>query len=1179
VRELKRLVGRPLSSVISFLVVAAAGLLSTSLIVNGQGITTGTITGTVVDPSGAAVPNSQITATSNGQGTQRQAVSGSAGEFSLYSVPIGQYTLTISAPGFAPATVNSIQVNAGATSGLKAIKLSVASGTAQVEVNGAAAALLQTTDSQVTTTFDAQALQNIPLNNGFDTVAELIPGVVSTHAANFSNANGDNFSVNGQRGRSNNFEIDGQSNNDNSISGPQVFFGNQDAIQEIQVITNDFSAQYGRNAGSVVNYLTKSGSNAFHGSGFELYNGSFLQSLEQQFKSPLAGFCPPGVSPSTGCLVPSVPRVVENRYGGTIGGPVIKDKLFFFGSTYWDPIRNGASPSNSGTLITPTPAGLTALQAGFPNNPAVGILTNFGPYSVKPGNPGPVPGTTTNETFTNASGQLITVPFSAIQRTIPSIDNDQEDLGRLDWQPTAKDRLMLRYFYQNTLSEAADGDIPTGQWVNVPATTHSVGADWTHVFNEHWLDQIRYSFQQSKTFFQGGGHPNCVANDLGTCPAYLDFFDGTDAAFGENPDFPQGRTVKVTQVQDNATWTRGSHTFLFGGEFDYQNSPNTFLVYYNPLLGYNTFSDFLTDSSSGIAEIADGNPTVPFTEGDVAAYFQDDWKVTPSFTAHLGLRWEYYGQAVNKLHMETVARETNPATAFWDQSLPLSVRTVPAVQEVYHNFQPRLGFAWNPDFDRKLVVSAGYSINTDPEFTNPFLNAAQASPVANAGVVGCPCQPASGLFTSAATRAVLLPSLPTGGNPRFRDSSYVTTNYHSPYTQTYILGVQYQVAASAVVSVRYVGAHTVGNFQAIDANPYLLPVAQAFPNVVNPSSLCQDTTQPGVGRPDCTYSNRALVNNGAWSIYNGLQTNLTTRSYHGLTTTVSYTWSRTLDNASEIYPTGTAGNVQAYSQNPLDPNLGERGVNGNSFPNVIGLSFDYQFPTLAKGSGFLSSIVNGYQLNGLYRYNSGQPYQPFQSLNISNQFGPDSSFCDTTFQGSTVGSDDDVCRLILSNKSAPLNTIAYLNPYGGPNQNTPVYVDYNSDFVDANGVYHAGTPVSPTSSHWIINNQAEALALGNPYAGSGRNILRAQPFDNLDASIYKTTKLSERVTLQLQFNAYNAFNHALRSAVGDNVGDGSVTSSVAAYNTQAPGQPQAFLSNQYGLSNQRFIVLGGKIIF
>jgi hypothetical protein len=169
--------------------------------------------------------------------------------------------------------------------------------------------------------------------------------------------------------------------------------------------------------------------------------------------------------------------------------------------------------------------------------------------------------------------------------------------------------------------------------------------------------------------------------------------------------------------------------------------------------------------------------------------------------------------------------------------------------------------------------------------------------------------------------------------------------------------------------------------------------------------------------------------------------------------------------------------------------------------------------------------------------------------------------------------------LILSNKKAPINTIAYLNPYGGSNNNTPVYVDYNTDFFDSTGAYNPGTPVDPKSSHWVINNQAEAQVLGNPYAGSGRNILRAQPFNNLDTSIYKNTKISERVTLQLQFTAYNALNHAFRSAQGDSPGDGSVTSDVSAYNTQFPGQPQSFLSQAYGVSNQRFILLGGKIIF
>ena len=192
---------------------------------------------------------------------------------------MGVYKLIISATGFSDETVNNVTVRSGATTNLNQIALHI--GTAeQVVVNGSAATLLETTDSQVTTTFDAHTVETLPLNNGFDTVAEVIPGVVSTggryYGDNFSNDNGDNFSVNGQNGRYNNFEIDGQSNNDNSIGGPDAFFGNQDAIQEIQVITNDYSAEYGRNAGAVVNYITRSGGNNSTEAALSSTRASFL---------------------------------------------------------------------------------------------------------------------------------------------------------------------------------------------------------------------------------------------------------------------------------------------------------------------------------------------------------------------------------------------------------------------------------------------------------------------------------------------------------------------------------------------------------------------------------------------------------------------------------------------------------------------------------------------------------------------------------------------------------------------------------------------------------------------------------------------------------------------------------------------------------------------------------------
>ena len=633
-----------------------------------QGITTGSVLGVITDPSGAVIPGAQIQMTNQANGLKLVEKSAADGSFKFFLVPIGAYHALITANGFANERIDNLQVVSGATSNLNAIRLQVATGQSEVvEVNGSAAALLETTDSQVTTTFNTETMANLPLNNGFDTVAELIPGVVGVGADNFSNSNGDNFSVNGQSSRYNNYEIDGQSNNDNSVGGTLVFFGSQDAIQQLQIITNQYSAQYGRNAGAVVNYITKSGTNSFHGSAFDLYQGQFLSSLSNTEKNPLLGFCPPGVSPSSGCTAPFLPRYVENRAGATVGGPVFKDKLFFFYSTFWDRIRPGAAPSESFPSLSPIPgaAGLGTIQSTFSADPGAAAITNFGPYSIAAGNPQPIPvpaslcpaaDTYTAagaclENVTDVHGATTPVQVAGVERTIASPSNDQEELARLNWQPTEIDRLFLRFYYQSQTYiglAGADG-IAAGDWYNEPSTTYSIGADWTHTFTSNLVDQLRYSFQDSKVYFQGGAFPSCVTSNFGACAAEVNFNGGIDDSnFGGDADFPQGNTVKVTQVQNNATWTRGAHTLLFGGEFDYQNSPDTGIFYYNGYPIYGTLSNLMGAPSQGlIAEgapsstsaesyLANGNPVVPFTEPDIAAYFQDDWKTLPSLTLHLG---------------------------------------------------------------------------------------------------------------------------------------------------------------------------------------------------------------------------------------------------------------------------------------------------------------------------------------------------------------------------------------------------------------------------------------------------------------------------------------------------------------------------------------------------------------
>ncbi|MGA7339402.1 MAG: carboxypeptidase regulatory-like domain-containing protein, partial [Terracidiphilus sp.] len=736
-------------------------VLGFAMFASGQGITTGTVSGVVADSSGAVIPGAQVQLTNLANGLKLVQNSTADGSFKFFLIPIGTYNALITANGFASEQISNVQVVSGATTNLNGIALRVANGqTVQVEVNGSAAALLETSDSQVTTTFSTESMQTIPLNNGFDTLVEVIPGVVATGDDNFSNTNGDNYSVNGQSGRYNNFEIDGQSNNDNTIAGPQVFFGNQDAISQLQVITNDYSAQYGRNAGAVENYITKSGTNAFHGSAFDLYQGQFLSSLTNSQKNPLFGYCPPGVSPSTGCAAPFLPRYVENRAGATIGGPVLRNKLFFFFSTYWDRERTGVSPSESFPGLTPDATGLATLQSTFSADPGAAALLNYGPYSIKAGNPQSlsVPASfcpsadiytaagTCLEAVTDANGATAAVEVAGVTRSIASPFNDQEELARLDWQPTDKDHFFLRYFYQPQFGIAAGGNgIASGDWVTVPSVTYSIGADWTHSFNAHFVNQVRYGFQEAKVPFEGGAFPNCVVTNFGACPAQMNFHGGIDdLTFGGDADFPQGRTVKVTQIQDNATWTHGSQTFVFGGEFDYQNTPVSGIFYYNGYAIYGALSNLMGGQAAGFPEgassysyLANGNLNVPFTEPDVAAYFQDDWKVIPTLTLHLGVRWEFFGQAINELHNETVARESNPSTAFWDTSLPLSDRTVNQVAQVYTNFEPRIGLAWNPDFDKKLVVSAGYAINANPSFYNIILLVSDGAPVTNLGAFLC----------------------------------------------------------------------------------------------------------------------------------------------------------------------------------------------------------------------------------------------------------------------------------------------------------------------------------------------------------------------------------------------------------------------------------------------------------
>jgi len=1150
------------------IIAAIFALVSTAAF--AQGIITGSIAGTIVDQSGAVLPSAAVVASRADTNGKYTVTTASDGTFSIKDMQVGTYVLAVTAPGFSTLTVNNVLVDSNRVNAIGKKALIAGGSSVTVEVS-AASSLLETTASQVTTTFTAEALTSLPTGGGFDELALLIPGVVSTHANNFSNTNGVGFSVNGLRGRSNNFELDGQSNNDNSVAGPQFFFSNDEALAEIQIITNDFAAQYGRNAGAIVNYVTKSGTNQIHGSAIYRYSGNFTSSLATGVsKGPQFGFCGKGENPSDGCTVPVVPRYVNNIYGGTLGGPIIKDKLFAFASTYWYKLYEYGALTSSGTSLFPTQAGLATLASTYSGSPAVAILQQLSPYSITSGNPRQTSTSVTNRTVTNGT-TAVTIPFAQFGRQIPSSNLDQEHLGRLDYQATPKDRFFARYAYQlNPTSPYSP--VAAGGYANVTGTTHSIGADWAHTFSSRVLSQLRYSFQQSKLAFDGGGFPNCTITSFLTCPSSISLGSGT-TSLGLASGFPQGRIVKVGQVQSNTTWTLGRHNLTFGGEFDYQNSPNVFLPNQSGAFTFSSFSNFL--QGVGSVNLTNGSPTVPFKENDVAVYFQDDWKVSSQLTINMGLRWEFFQQAINLLHDKTVAQQTG-SNPFWNTSLPLSRTTFPSIPQSYRNFEPRLGFAFNPEFARKLVIRGGYAINVDPGFYNINLNSATSAPVVNAGTISCnsttgiSCLPTGGATYSTVT-AQYLKYIPTGVDPGTRNQTLVGSNFRQPMTQTYTLATQYQIQNAAVIEVRYTGNHVAGNFQTLDGNPYLLPVATDFPNVVSPSSLCTAATSTltgggDIGRLHCGTTNVRLRANTSFSNYNSLQANLTTRAFHGVTGTMAFTHSHTIDNTSEIFGTLGGGNTSAFAANPLDPNVNERATSGIDFPNTASAGLTYAFPNFVVGHGLFSRFTNGWTANTVWLYNSGQPFTDFdyyQSQSPAANYGDVNSYMSYANSKEIVAynSGYDFARPLLSNSAAPVGTIGiYTTTAASPT--VPVLLDYST-----------GNPVSPSAVHFITNNRWAAKLAGNPYAGVSRNTLRGNTFNNVDVRVSKSTKITERVNLKFEVDAFNVLNRSYYGTPDNYIGDAPFGSFNNFLFTSAGGSN---IGTGTGVRNMQF---GAKILF
>src|SRR5579864_2953196 len=915
----------------------------------------GSISGTVVDPQGAVVSNAQIKATHISTGVVLNSKSDNAGLFHFNLIPVGTYKIEVSAAGFKTAVQSDISVAAGRDSGLGDVALAVGGTSETVEVT-AVTPLIETTQAQVTNTFSGQTLQTfagIQENQGLDNLALFVPGVVSVRDQGFSNTNGGlGFSSNGLRGRNNDQEVDGQNNNDNSVGGPSLFVSDTNFVQQYVIITNNFGPEYGRNAGSVVNIITKSGTNAWHGSVFGTEYSNFLNALsntQRNTNKPGSPPCPAGTLICNGFTGP--PRSNDEFGGGTIGGPVMKNKIFLFGGFDQEILSQQVVDTTSS--LTPTPAGLVTL-AGCPGiKPgALALLQNFGPYAISAGNPSP----RNPQTVTLAGCPNVQV--GGVTRIVPTPGHAFNWVVRSDAQLSNSDTLTGRYIFNRNNNFNGNDNGAAGWFNDVLALSQSALMSETHNFTPRMVNEARVSFSRLGVEFGGGLNPlEPQAGNLAN--AFTNITITGALGFGPATNLPQSRLVNTWQAQDNWNYVLGKHSLKAGVNWSYQRSPNIFLPLINGSYRFSSLSSYLTTFAPNRVQIAQGAPNLDFREYDTFLYFGDDWKIGQNLTLNLGLTWTYYGQPANLFNQITTARESNASTALWLQSLPLSVRTDPSIPAVKNSFGPSVGFAYSPQWGGfltghgKTTFRGGYRLLYDPPFYNIFVNISSSAPETFLQTI-----------TGAGLAGITLPANPTGPNVRAQLAGSITPNVFDPRTQnettvspnfgpdgvhSWSFGFEREVTKNSAFEARYSGNHGYNLFQTVDGNPYAGTAAkpgllQTFPQFIpNASSItpCATTAQVGpgagtdVGRVNCGVGVGRVRNNGAFSNYNGLQLEFRANNmFKQLTMRTGYTWSKTSDNVSEIFATNTAGNTTFAPQNPFQPGAAEYSTSGLSFPNV-----------------------------------------------------------------------------------------------------------------------------------------------------------------------------------------------------------------------------------------------------
>lgn len=899
-------------------------LLANSVPTFGQA-STGAIVGTIHDASGGVLPGVTVTIRNEGTNTVRDAVTSARGDYSVQLLPPGAYQIEAELTGFVKNVVRSVQVQVNQTVRMD-FSLTVANVQESVEVT-ASAPLIQTDTSSLGQVVSQLQISSLPLNErNFVNFAYLAPGVQIDAENTLVSSQGLALSANGARQISNNFLLDGIDNNDLVINQYSAL-PSVDAIQEFKVQTGTYNAEYGRSSGAQINVVLKSGSNIFHGTGYEYLRNQHLDAKN--------AFDLPG----------DTPKLNRSQFGGSVGGPFRKDKTFFFATFEYLRLRQADTRIATVPSLTQKASALAAVPAAQRNAAGVNIFNLYPDPNV--GDP-------------NTSNAYVSAPI--IEQSLPLFSM------KVDQSVSAKDNISGHYALSwghrlNPFDPLSPYTQLPGYGTTVITHGQNGGASWNHIFSDSVLNEFRGGFNGEHGIFTQTDTTNHNAllgfPEVLTAPIDLGFPNVAVAGFdgiGQPTNTPQDHPTYTLHLMDNFVWSpkfnSGKHQFKVGGEFRRYFYDLLFDTGARGVWNFNgsASTPSLVQLLQGIpsnAQTVNSEVNMTLYATSFGAYLQDDFRATSRLTINLGVRYEY-NVPVTEANNQLSVPDLSPASATCTpkpgcEFIVAGTGGVPDATYLpdRNNLAPRVGFAWRPTGSDNFVVRSGFGIYYDELLLNAQLNARLNPPFRITQTI---INPGTASIQSIVTQPAS--QTPPGG-------TFMSLNYVDPYQEQWNVGTEFAPAKSVLLDVSYVGSRGVAlaRFRRIN---------QPEPGQPIPDPQFQPTLQ--------------TIDNSAESSYRALQFKAEKRSAGGLNLLTSYTWSRCLDNGS-FFGSGASGGTTAQDPNNFAAEEGQCQYNTDHrfVTNVV-----YRLPFGANrkmlNSGAASKILGDWDVSGILTLQSGHPF-------------------------------------------------------------------------------------------------------------------------------------------------------------------------------------------------------------